>query len=109
MFQTSPLNILLGCEISILCGDSIPQVVVFTAKSLALLLQSLDVTIPLRELIFQFSNLAGVANLCQSLGFLALGFWVAFVTLDRLLQAKGIKDHDVGSVEDQREEECETT
>ena len=37
----------------------------------------------------------------------ALGLWVAFVALDGLFETEGLKDEDVGAVEDQGQEEGE--
>lgn len=75
-------------------------------KTAGLLLESLDVLILLGKLLLETGDFTNITSLSELLGL--LGVLVgALVLLDALLQAKDLEDHNVGSVEDEREEECE--
>lgn len=92
---------------AVLGRDLIAQAVVLIAEALTLLLEGLNVLIALSQLLLQATNLACVASLAQTRRCLAAG--TCLIAPDLLLEAKGVENHDVCSVEDEREEESETT
>ncbi len=93
----------------VLAANLITEAVVFAAEALTLLLECLHVTVLLRQLVLQLADLSGTSSLRQPLRLFPLGFWVAFVLLDLLFEAESVENHDIGAVEDQRQEEGEAT
>lgn len=88
--------------------DLVSETVVFGGETLALLLKSFDVTVLGSELLLEAGNLANVTGVVETASALALGNRrVALHGSVLLLEAKDIKDHGVGAVEDEREEEGE--
>ena len=87
----------------------IPQIPIFAAEALTLLLERLNVPILLRQQVLQLANLSGTTCLGQPVRILARRFGVTFVALDLLFEAERVEDHDVGAVEDEGEEEGEAT
>lgn len=99
------LLVFLGSRIRL--ADAVAHVAILALETLGLLLEGVEVSILLSELVLQFSDFAGPARLGQALGLFAAGLGVAFVALDFLLEAEGVRDHDVGAVQDEGEEERE--
>ena len=103
----NPLSILLGCRIRILLAELVAQISIFTTETLTLLLERLDVPILLRQLVLQLANLSGTTCLSKLVRIFARSLGVTFVALDFLFEAESVKDHDIGAVEDEGEEEGE--
>ena len=101
------LSILFGCGIRVLLAVFIPQIPVFAAEALTLLLKCLNIPILLRQLVLQLSNLSSTTCLSQFVGLLARSLRITFVALDFLFEAEGVEDHDISAVEDERKEEGE--
>lgn len=102
-----PLPVLLRHDIGIRLSKLITKVPILATKALALLLQRLNIAILFRQQVLQLANLARPARLNEALGVFAFGGGVTFVALDFLFETEHVEDHDVGAVEDQREEERE--
>ena len=88
---------------SVLLRHLITKSIVLIAQPLALLLQGLNVPILLRQLLLELANLTELARLIK----LVVLWLVAFHCPDFLLQTQSVEDHDIGAVEDEREEERE--
>ncbi len=101
------LSILLGCGVWVLLAVLVPQIIIFAAEALTLLLERLNVSVLLRQLVLQLSNLSSAACLSKFVRLLARSLGVTFVALDFLFETEGVEDHHVGAVEDEREEEGE--
>ena len=87
----------------LLGGDLVAHAVVLLLHLLDLLLQVLHVTILGSELVLELTNLTGATNLLER-GAL-LGACLSLVVLELLLEAEGVENHNVGAVEDEREEQ----
>lgn len=99
------LPVLLGSGVGV--AHLVAKIVVFAAKTLTLLLECLDITVLLSQLVLQLTNLSSTTCLSEPIRFLALGFWVTFIALDLLFKTEGVENHHVGAVKDQGEEESE--
>lgn len=97
-------------DLAILLGSSVlvAQLIVSLVELLALLLEVLKVLLLLLELLAQTSNLTGLAGDGELLALLGV-LLGALVGAEAVLEAHDLNDHDVGSVEDEREEEGEAT
>lgn len=82
---------------------------VLALQALGLLLQGLDVAVLGLELLLKTANLTQASGFGNTGGVLAAGLLVAFEELDAVFEAEDVKDHDVGAVEDEREEQREAT
>lgn len=106
--STSALSVLLGDAVS--GGDLVTETVVLVGEALGLLLESLNVAVLGGKLFLQTTNLSGTTGVVESTGALALVD--GRVTLHAsvlLLKTENVEDHGVGAVEDEGEEESETT
>lgn len=101
------LPILLRRSVRIRLTILIPHIPILPLQALTLLLHGLQILVLLRELILQPADLPRIARLVQLVGVFAAALAVALVALDFLFEAQHVEDHDVGAVEDQREEERE--
>jgi len=81
--------------------------VVLLAEPVGLLLQHIDVAIPLLQLILQTADLSDITSIGELLLRLVASKLVAVEALDLLLQTQDVQDHGVGAVEDEGEEEGE--
>lgn len=100
-----PLFVLLGSAIG--GRHLITEPIVFIAKTLRLLLEGLDVLVFLFELSFQLSNLSHAPSLAEFLGALARCVRVTLEALVFFFEAQDVDNHDIGAVEDKRQEESE--
>ena len=103
----NPLPILLGRGIRVLLAVLITQISIFAAEALTLLLERLNISILLRQLVLQLSNLSSTTCLSKLVGVLAGSLGVTFITLDFLFQTERVQDHHIGAIEDEGEEEGE--
>ena len=85
----------------------VPETIVFIGQALALLLERLNVSILLSNLLLETSNFANSASLSQLGIRLAVLRSFASELLNFGFQAQRVKNHDIGPVEDEGEEECE--
>lgn len=98
---------ILACTGGRLCLTILlAQIVIFAREALSLLFQGLDIDIALLDLLLEAGNLAGLSGDGKLLTFLGL-LVSALILLDLLFEAQHIQDHCVGSVQDQRQEQCE--
>lgn len=87
-------------------AELLGQLIVLPVQRTSLLLERLDVLVSLLDLLLQVRNLAGITSGGKLLGL--LGVLVGtLVLLDSLLKAKNLEDHDVGSVQNQGQEQGE--
>jgi hypothetical protein len=86
--------------------DLVTHAVVLLLHVLDLLLQVLHVAVLGGELLLESANLAGTTDILRGLAALDVG--VTPEGLDLLLETENIEDHDVGTVEDEGQEEGET-
>lgn len=110
--SVGPLQVLLVTLFvlfALLGGDSVTQEVVFAGQAFALLLKSLDVTILGLNKFGQTTDLANGASLGDASGVLATGLLVAVEETNAVLKTEDLEDHGVGAVENQGEEESEST
>ena len=93
----------------LLCArDLVAHAVVLFLHLLNLLLEVLHVAVLGSELVLELANLAGAAlDILETLALLG-GASLALVLLELLLKAEDIEDHNVGTVEDEGEEQGET-
>lgn len=103
-----PLEVFLDILVALIGGNIISELVVLASKALALFLESLDVTVFGLELLLQSTKLANGASLGKTSGILSTSLLVTLKELDAVLKAEYFKDHDVGAVQDEGEEESET-
>lgn len=99
------LSVLLGSAVRV-ASNLVTKTVVLGRETLSLLLESLNVTVLGSKLLLQ------AADLANALGLVELGVLrsVGALQLSVLkLETEDVKDHTVGAVEDQREEEGEAT
>jgi len=99
------LSLLTLARSSTRASDLIAHAVVLALHALHLLLEVLHVAVFGSELFLESTNFTSTANVLERLA--TLDIWVALHGLDLLLEAENIKDHDVGSVQDEGEEESE--
>lgn len=89
------------------CEFVVAETVIFLLETIALLLEDLNVTLLLGKLLLEVSNLVELASLCQLVGLFTTGRLVTGETLDFIFKTESVEDHDVGSIEDKREEQGE--
>jgi len=88
-------------------SNLVTHVVVLFLHALDLLLQVLHVAVFASKLFLEVRDLADTTNVLRRL---AIGcLCVALKDLDLLLETKNIEDHDVGAIQDERQEKGETT
>lgn len=104
--QSSESQVLLGAVVGG-TSDPVAQAVVFAGKSLTLLLQGLNVKVFGLNLLPKACNLSDITSLSEAGRVLAARLFVALKVLDAVLKAKDLKDHGIGTVEDERQEESE--
>lgn len=104
-FEAKNLSVLLGSAVRV-ASDLITKTVVLGRETLSLLLEGLDVAVLGSKLLLQAADLANVLGLVE-LG--VLGSVGALQLSVLKLETEDVKDHAVGTVEDQREEEGEAT
>lgn len=104
-----PLRVLLVILVALAVRDLVAELMVLAGQTLALLLESLDVAILGRELFLQSANLTNRAGLRETGGVLAAGLLVTLEQLDAVFETENLEDHDIGTVEDQGQEEGEAT
>jgi len=80
---------------------------VLIAEPVGLLLQHVDVAIPLLQLILQAADFSNITSIGELLLRFVASKLVAVEALDLLLQTQDVEDHGVGAVEDEGEEEGE--
>ena len=80
---------------------------VLLAEPVGLLLQHIDVAIPLLQLILKAADLSNITSIGELLLRLITTELVAMEALHFLLQTQDVEDHGVGAVEDEGEEEGE--
>lgn len=108
----SPLQVFLGALfifVALLGGDLIAQSVVLASQPLTLLLEVLDVTILGFNFFLKSTDLADRASFGDAGRVFATGLLVAVEDANAVLKTKDLEDHGVGAVEDEREEEGEST
>lgn len=104
-FGAMNLSVLLGSAVRV-ARNLVTETVVLGREALGLLLEGLNVTVLSSKLLLQ------TADLADALGLVELGVLgsVGALQLSVLkLETEDVKDHAVGTVEDQREEEGEAT
>lgn len=102
---TTSLFVLLGSVVG--RADLVSETVVLVGETLSLLLECLNVLVLLLELRLQLRNLAKIAGLAELVRGLVARGGVTLESLVLLLKTQDVKDHDVGAVENERQEEGE--
>lgn len=104
--ESRHLFVLAGASRGLCLAVLLTEVVVLAAQALSLLPQRLDIAVLLLNLGTEAGDLAGLAGRGQLLRLLSLAVG-ALVLLKLLLETQDFQDHDVGAVQDEREEEGE--
>lgn len=110
--NSNPLQVLLVTllvQVALLSGNLVSQAVVLAGQTLALLLESLNVTVLGLDDLLETADLADGASLSDAGGVLATGLLIAVEKTNAVLETEDLKDHGVGAVENEREEESEST
>lgn len=105
VFVATHLPILLGGAVG--AGDLVTHAVVLAGQTLGLLLKVRNIAVLGLKLLLQAANLASVTSPAEGSRVLLVAGGLAAERLDLLLEAQDIEDHDVGAVENQRQEQGE--
>lgn len=112
ILKNKPLEVLLVAllvVVTLLSRDPIAQAVVLAGQALALLLESLDIAVLGLNDFLETADLADGASLGDAGRVLATSLLVTIEETNAVLKTEGLKNHGVGAVENEGEEESEST